>query len=142
MRGHHKFHPLGPFAPQVYHCFGGLHLKPCAGKFKPAWADARHQPADDWPHPVGHPPQWQSARRAFDIGDEAFDSTATLACAAEWFGLELIAKQCRQFLTARVADDQPLIALPSHIADGDVGEHVGIINACPAGEREEIGRKL
>jgi DNA-binding transcriptional LysR family regulator len=43
---------------------------------------------------------------------------------------------------AVVAHDQPLVAIAAHVAHGDVGQAVGVIDAGLAGQREEIGRQL
>ena len=56
--------------------------------------------------------------------------------------MQFVAQQRQQFLPASVADDQPLLALPCHVAHGDVGQRVGVVDAGAAGQREEVGGEL
>ena len=47
----------------------------------------------------------------------------------------------QQFLAAFVAHQQPLFALAAHVAHGDVGQHVRVVDAGAARQREEIRRQ-
>ena len=55
---------------------------------------------------------------------------------------DVIAQYLKQFLSAFIAHQQPLLALSAHVTDRDVREGVRIIHACAAGEGEEVGREL
>ena len=94
------------------------------------------------PQPVRHRSQGEPSCRARDVADEAGHGALALAFAA-WRGSDdLVTEQIEQRFAARVAHDQPLLAFTRHVADGDVGEHVGVVHAGPAGEGEEIRRQL
>ena len=45
-------------------------------------------------------------------------------------------------LVALVAHQQPLLALADHVADRDVGQHIGVVDAGTAGHRKEVGRQF
>ena len=140
--GDHGFHAGRGGAAEVEDGLDGLHLDAGAGELEPAGADAGHEPADDAAEPVGHAAEGQAAGGAFGVGEEAAHGACALAGGGQGAGVEVIAQEGDQLLAAVVADQQPLVPLPGHVADGDVGEHVGVVHAGAAGEREEVGREL
>ena len=109
---------------------------------RPARPDPWHQPPDDGAKPVRHAAQREAARCAFHIGHEPLHCIVPLAGAAGGLGVDLSVKQLEKFRTAVVAHQQPLLALSAHVAHGDVGQHIGVVDAGPAGEREEIARQF
>ena len=55
---------------------------------------------------------------------------------------QFVAQQRDQFFAALVAHQQPLLALPGHIAHGDVRQHVGVIDAGAARQRKKVRRQF
>ncbi len=138
----HPFHLFGLFAAQMQDGFDGLHFHAGAGEFKAAGADFGHQPCHDGADPVGHFAQGEPTGGAGGVFFEAFDGTGAVAFVAGLREADFVGEAVEEVFAARVAHDQPLLAFAAHVADGDVGEAVGVVDASAAGEREEVGGEV
>lgn len=132
-------HGPGAFAAEVEDGLHGFHLDPCPREFQTAWADAGLQETDHGAQPVGHAAKGHAACGAGGVFQEAFDGGPSFAFVGEGFCDEVWCDEGQQFGASGVADDQPLVAVAAHVADGDVCQPVGVIDAGFSGEGEEIG---
>jgi hypothetical protein len=136
---HHVLDPGRVRAPQVENGFDCFHLHPRPCEFQSARADVGLQETDDGAQPVGHSAERHAACGVFQ---EAFDGGGAFAFVGQGFERQVRLDQGQQFCAPVVSDNQPLVAIAAHVADSDIGQTVGVIDAGLAGEGEEIGGKL
>ena len=129
-------------AAQVKDRLDGLHLDARTGEFEALGAEAGLHDADEGAQPVGHAAKRQAACGAGGVFHEAPDGRHAFAAVGQRGGGEAVFDQRQQVGAARVAHDDPLVTIAAHVAHGDVGKAVGVIDAGLAGHREEIVGKL
>ncbi len=142
MGGDHVLHAARVLAAQVQDGLDRLHLDAGAGELEALGSDARHQPAHQRAQPVGHRAQRQAAGGAPRVLEKAGDRALAPAAVGGRAEADFAADQVEHLGAAGVAHQQPLRPGPAHVAHGDVGQHVRVVDAGAAGEREEVGRQL
>ena len=138
MIGDHVLDPGRMGAAQVQDRLDRLHLDPRAREFQTTWPDAGLQESNNRARPIGHGAQRQTTRRPRGIGQEALDCTHAFALVGQGPLDQPIGNARKHFSTAMVARDDPLIAIPTHVAHRDIGQTIGVIDTGLTRHRKEV----